>query len=116
MVGVLLPVLPTTPFLLVALWAGSRGNSRLRFRLYRHPRFGPPLRDWQRHRALSARVKLGACGVIVISTGLLWFSAPAMPLALSVSALLLAVGGYLLTRPGCPRQPGKTRSPWQLAS
>jgi len=113
MVGLLLPLLPTTPFLLLALWAGARGDPRLRFRLYRHRRFGPPLRDWRRHPALSMPTKISACAVIGISAGLVWLTAPGRPIALAVSTLLLAVAAYLLSRPGRPGQRGNHRSSWQ---
>src|SRR5690625_4156954 len=55
--GAILPVMPTTPFLLVALWAGSRASPRFRFWLFRHPRYGPALRAWHRHRAIPLRAR-----------------------------------------------------------
>jgi len=47
MVGIVLPVMPTVPFLLVAAWAASRSSPRLHHWLHTHPRFGHLLRDWE---------------------------------------------------------------------
>ena len=46
-VGIFLPLLPTTPFLLVAVWAFARSSPRLEAWLIHHPKLGPPLRDWR---------------------------------------------------------------------
>ena len=55
-VGAFVPGLPTTVFLIVALWAFSRSSDRLRMWLWTHPRFGATLRD-------SANCQSGCCGV-----------------------------------------------------
>ncbi len=57
-VGAFLPLLPTTPFLLLAAFAFSRGSERLHDWLMTHPSLGPPIHNWQQHRAISRRVKL----------------------------------------------------------
>lgn len=98
-VGAVLPVMPTTPFLLVALWAAARSSPRLRFRLYRHPRYGRALRAWQRHGAVPARAKLAACLLMVASLLVLWFTGTA-PFVLSMLGLFfIAVASFILTRP-----------------
>ncbi|MBT8492936.1 MAG: YbaN family protein [Deltaproteobacteria bacterium] len=58
--GAFLPVLPTTPFMLLALWAFSRSSDRFHAWLWNHPRFGPPLRNWKRHRVVSVPVRATA--------------------------------------------------------
>jgi uncharacterized membrane protein YbaN (DUF454 family) len=55
--GVFLPLLPTVPFILLAAVCFSRGCLRCERWLLQHPRFGPPLRDWRAHRAVSRRAK-----------------------------------------------------------
>ncbi|WP_419482943.1 YbaN family protein [Dokdonella sp.] len=57
LLGVLLPVMPTVPFILLAAFAASRGSPRLRRRLLAHPQFGTAIRDWERHGAVSRRAK-----------------------------------------------------------
>ena len=97
--GAFLPVLPTTPFLLVALWAGSRGNPRLRFRLYRHPRYGATLRAWQRHGVIPAKAKWLACSLMALSATSLWLADAGPALLAAVLILFTAVTAFVLSRP-----------------
>lgn len=55
--GAMLPILPTTPFLLLASWFFMRSNPALRDRLLRLPAFGSLLHDWERHRAVRPQTK-----------------------------------------------------------
>jgi uncharacterized membrane protein YbaN (DUF454 family) len=55
--GIVLPVLPTTPFVLLAAACFSRGSSRCERWLLEHPRFGPLVRDWRQYRAIPLRAK-----------------------------------------------------------
>lgn len=107
-IGAILPVMPTTPFLLVALWAAARSSPRLRFRLYRHPRFGQALRAWHRHGAVPARAKLAACLLMAASLLVLWLVGAA-PFVLTMVALLFtAAAAFILSR---PTHPGSTTDP-----
>jgi uncharacterized membrane protein YbaN (DUF454 family) len=63
--GAFLPVLPTTPFLLLALFCFARSSPRLQTWLLHSPFFGPYLRDWQRHRGVRRRVKIVAVTMVV---------------------------------------------------
>jgi hypothetical protein len=66
-IGAFLPVMPTTIFLILAGSCYARGSTRLHQKLLANPRFGPALRDWELHRAMSRRAKIIAIGVIVAS-------------------------------------------------
>lgn len=63
--GVVLPLLPTTPFLLLAAWCFVRSSPRFHYWLLHRSWFGGYLRHWQQHRALPPGVKVKAVVVIV---------------------------------------------------
>ena len=67
-VGAFVPVLPSVDFLVVAAACYARGNPALKRKLLAHPRFGPPLRDWQEHRALTRGDKLR--GIVLVTLGI----------------------------------------------
>ncbi|MFC5384545.1 YbaN family protein [Aquamicrobium segne] len=99
-IGAFLPVLPTTPFLILAAACFARSSQRLELWLLDHPRFGPLLRDWRLRGAIPRKAKMMA----LIGTGLgfflFWFgSNPGPLLALSVAALMLTGLIYVFTRP-----------------
>ena len=99
-VGMFLPVMPTTVFLLIALWAFSKSSKRLHDWLYSHPKLGPNLRAWQDHRVIPRRAKVLAVAMMTGSfVYVALFSALAWPIVAAVGVLLAGVAGYILTRP-----------------
>jgi hypothetical protein len=100
--GAFLPVLPTTPFMLLALWAFSLSSKRLETWLLDHPRFGPRLVAWRVHRAVPLPVKLTAWGSMIGSLSLMAL-AGASPLALGGAASVMLVGAVYVAR--CPSRP-----------
>lgn len=99
LVGVVVPGLPTVPFLLVASWAAVRGSPRLHAWLHGHRHFGPLLRDWQVQGAIRNRTKAVAVGMLVLSWCVLaWRIEHALGLAL-LGALFVAVAVFVVTRP-----------------
>lgn len=100
--GAVLPVLPTTPFLLVAAWAFARSSERLRCWLYGHPRFGRALRDWHEHGAIPRRGKIASIvGMAASFAYILWRAEqPWLPVVVGVT--LVCVGTFILTRPEPP--------------
>lgn len=69
-VGIFLPLLPTTPFVLLAAFCFSRGSARCEAWLLNHPRFGPLVRDWRTHHAIPLRAKQLAWTMMAI--GSIW--------------------------------------------
>lgn len=99
LLGLLVPGLPTTPFVLLAAWAASRGSPRMHAWLRDHPRLGPALADWEEEGAVSTPAKLLAVAFLIASWGvMLWRGIPE-GILLFLGALFLVVGGFVVTRP-----------------
>lgn len=98
-VGIFVPGLPTTPFLLVAAWAGGRGWPQFEAWLLAHPRHGPPIRRWRDHRAVPRRAKWFASAMMVASTALIALTSAPLAVKLGVPSLMLAVAIWLWRRP-----------------
>lgn len=109
--GVVLPLLPTTPFLLVAAWSASRHSPELERRLLSHPRFGPHLLAWRRERALSRHARLAALAALTVSLVVTLTMTIPLLVKVPVVLLLVVVGGYLAARPepASPHPPGSSR-------
>ena len=96
--GVFLPVLPTTPFLLLTSWCLVRAAPRLDRALRRSPLFGPLLEDWRRHRGLRPHVKVSALGALAIAVAAsLWFGQLGWIWG-SVLVVLAAIGAAVILR------------------
>lgn len=72
-VGIFLPILPTTPFVLLAGFCFSRGSERLEAWMLGHPRFGPMIVAWRQNRAVPLRAKQLATVMMAISAIGTWF-------------------------------------------
>ncbi len=98
-VGVVMPLWPTTPFALLAAWAFARSSPRLEAWLLGHRRLGPAIRAWRERRAIPRHAKAAAAlGMPASWTGL-WL-ADAGPAVLTGAAVVLAGAGlWVLSRP-----------------
>ncbi|WP_295528154.1 YbaN family protein [Novosphingobium sp. Chol11] len=88
-VGAVLPLLPTVPFLLLALFCFARGNPVWEARLLAHPKWGPMLIDWRTRRAIPRRAKWAALGTMALSVVITQIAAgwPWVLIPLAVMAL-----------------------------
>lgn len=102
-VGIFLPLLPTTPFMILAAWAFARSSERLHARLLAHPVFGPMIRDWRDTRSISRRAKGAAIIAMAAAFAFSLFLGIA-PWALAAQGVVLVcTGTWIATRPSSPR-------------
>lgn len=98
-VGIVLPVVPTTPFILLAAFAAARGSQRLHDWMRNHPRFGRMLRDWERDGAVSRRAKYFATITMSGSAVMMFVFTPHWWIAAIATAVMLVVAIWLWMRP-----------------
>jgi uncharacterized membrane protein YbaN (DUF454 family) len=103
-IGVLLPVMPTVPFLLVSAWAASKGWPELEARLLAHPLYGQHIRNWRTHGAVPRKIKWLTTFMMSGSATMLWFVPIPDLLRWGLYAMFFAVGAWLWLRPEPPPQ------------
>lgn len=98
--GIFLPLLPTTPFLLVAAWAFAQSSPRFKAWLLNHPRLGPFIHDWHHHGTVPIGAKVASVTMMSLSMIWLtfWSNAPVLVVVL-VGVCLTCVAVFILTRP-----------------
>jgi uncharacterized membrane protein YbaN (DUF454 family) len=99
-IGAFMPLLPTTPFLVLAAGCFARYSPRLEAWLLSHPVFGPMLRDWRERGAIPWRAKMAAVVGCAVGYALFWFGAePTAVLKIAVALLMLTGLAYVFSRP-----------------
>ena len=97
-VGTLLPIMPTVPFVLAAAWAASKSSPRLARWMESHPRLGPPIRAWRQGGVVPRQVKWvttatmtggGVSAIVLVDP---WWAA-------AVVAVMVAIAIWLWRRP-----------------
>lgn len=97
--GIFLPLLPTTALVILAAFCFARGSQRLHDWLTGHPRFGPPIEAWRRHGAISRGAKqLAVFTMLLVLLLSLALKVPWSVLGIQ-AAVLVAVAVFILTRP-----------------
>lgn len=96
-VGAFLPIMPTVPFLLVAVFCFARSNPEWEARILAHPHWGPQVRDWRERRAISRRAKIMAIGAM--SAGVVFtYATLGFPYVWVSLAVLTICGSWIATR------------------
>jgi hypothetical protein len=99
-VGTVVPGLPTTPFMLLALWAFSKSSQRFYDWLYAHPVFGPPLQRWRNHRVIPGTAKLLAVATMTASLAYLAFFTDISIWIKMLAAMVMLYGAaFILSKP-----------------
>ena len=99
-VGLFLPVMPTTVFMILAAWFFARSSPRFEAWLLAHPVFGPPIVQWRRNGAVPPVAKALATVGMAGGFGMfLLLLHPPIGLAAVVAAALLGSAAFVLSRP-----------------
>lgn len=102
-IGVFVPLMPTTCFMLLAVWAASRGSPRFALWIREHPRFGPTVVAWEAERAIPRHAKWLASGMLAFSIVVLLLTLSLGWLKLVLVTGLVLLGLWIVTRP----EPGR---------
>lgn len=102
-IGVLLPVMPTTPFMILALWAFSESSEKFHNWLYHHRLFGPPLQKWHEYRVIPLSAKIMSVSFISFSLVYVYLYSPIPIWARALAVTFLVFGAwFVLTKPSTP--------------
>ena len=98
-VGVFVPGIPTTIFLIIALWAFTKSSEKLRHWLLNHKRFGPILHNWQEHKVVPRRAKILMVVLMSLAVILFYYSLQSLILTIGLIIILVSVAIYVISLP-----------------
>ena len=98
-VGVFVPGIPTTIFLIIALWAFTKSSEKLRYWLLNHKRFGPILNNWQEHKVVPRRAKILMVVLMSLAVILFYYSLQNLYLTIGLVLILVSVAIYVISLP-----------------
>ena len=98
-VGIFLPGIPTTPFLLVALWAFAKSSKRFHSWLLNHKKFGPILQNWESHKVVPRKAKIVMVILQIAAVVILHYSLNNIIITIGVAILLICVALYVISLP-----------------
>jgi uncharacterized membrane protein YbaN (DUF454 family) len=98
-IGAFLPILPTTPFLILAAYLFSKSSPRFHKWVLNLPMAGPAVQDWQQHRVIKPRAKILCGTMILVSLFLIWNHPRILiEIKILVTVILGNVGTFVVTR------------------
>lgn len=98
-VGIFVPGIPTTIFLIIALWAFTKSSEKLRHWLLNHKRFGPILNNWQEHKVVPRRAKILMVVLMSLAVVLFYYSLQNLYLTIGLIIILVSVAIYVISLP-----------------
>ena len=97
--GIVLPLVPTTPFLLLAAFCFARSSPRLHDWLVTHPRLGPPIAHWREGGCIAPRTKAAAVATMLALLVISWIVGVGATVLAIQAAVLALVALFIVTRP-----------------
>jgi uncharacterized protein len=98
-IGIFLPILPTTPFLILSAYLFSKSSPRFHAWLMGLPFAGPAILDWQQNRVIRPRAKVLCASMILLSFAIIWINPKIFLIVkILVTLILGSVGTFVVTR------------------
>ena len=101
-IGIIIPGIPTTPFLLLSAWFFSKSSSFLENWLINHKLFGPLIRDWNKHKSISRKSKIVAVIIIIPTFAFSIYSSLNMIIDILLGITCISLCAFLISRPEPP--------------
>lgn len=99
-VGIFLPVLPTTPFLLLSAYLYAKSSARFYNWMLNNRIFGKAIQEWHRDKSLPLKTKIVAISTLIITLGTsIFLFVPLVPVKILLALVGLAVAIYILRIP-----------------
>ena len=97
--GIFVPGIPTTPFLIVALWAFAKSSKKFHTWLINHKRFGPILRNWESHKVVPKNAKIIMVIMQISAVVIIQYTLNNVFITISLAVLLIFVAWYVIRLP-----------------
>ena len=98
-IGIFIPGIPTTPFLIVALWAFAQSSKKFHAWLLNHKRFGTVLRNWEAHKVVPIKAKITMVILQITAVAMIQYSMNNIFITIGLAVLLLCVAWYVISLP-----------------
>jgi|GEM_PF-74936 len=120
-IGIMLPVMPTTIFFIMALACFSRSSSRMKYWLLNHPKFGANLTAWSKYQIVPKKAQYWATASMMLSVIIVALTTQSITLTMLVAYSVLLVIVYLFSKPSSIEVAIRTQhrstllTPWKTA-
>ena len=98
-VGIFIPGIPTTIFLIIALWAFARSSKRFHAWLLNHQRFGPILRNWESHKVVPIKAKIVMVILQILVVIMVQYTFNSLFITVTLLIVLILVASYVISLP-----------------
>ena len=98
-VGIFIPGIPTTIFLIIALWAFARSSKRFHAWLLNHQRFGPILRNWESHKVVPIKAKIVMVILQILVVIMVQYTFNSLFVTVALLIVLILVASYVISLP-----------------
>ena len=98
-IGIFTPGIPTTPLLLVALWAFAKSSKKFHSWLINHKRFGSILQNWENHKVVPKNAKIIMVIFQIFAVIMLYWSTKSLLYSIMLAILLIFVARYVISLP-----------------